>query len=261
VGFWTAARAAAALLLLAGCAGRAPYAARSAPPTLPPRPHGAPPSALPLPRIEFSIQVGAFASPDNAIRLRESLEEHGVEAFHFVGDDGLCRVRFGSFSERALAVEAAEALRRGGVIQGYYVVPPGPSGLARGDTWLRGQIVRSAMSFLGWPYRWGGPSPESGFDCSGLTMTAYRLNGIALPRTSGEQFVAGASVSIAALRQGDLVFFAIESQNKPTHVGLYLGDGRFIHAPGAGKVVRIDDLSRDYFARRFLAARSYVDAE
>jgi hypothetical protein len=244
------------LLLLAGCAGRRPVAAPPQPPPPAPRALAVRPQALP--RIGFSIQVGAFANPDNAIRLREALDEHGVEAFHFVGGDGLTRVRFGNYAERELAMERAEALRLEGLLGDYYVVPPEVSASGPGDADLRTLVVRSAMSFLGWPYRWGGPSPETGFDCSGLTMTAYRLNGIELPRTSTEQFAAGEAVSVEDLKEADLLFFAIEGKRKPTHVGLYLGDGRFIHSPGAGKVVRIDELSAEYYENRFLAARSYL---
>jgi cell wall-associated NlpC family hydrolase len=124
---------------------------------------------------------------------------------------------------------------------------------------LRRQVVRSALGFLGWPYRWGGPSPETGFDCSGLTMTSYRLNGVALPRTSRGQYAAGEPVGRRELREADLVFFATGTGRGPSHVGLYIGDGRFVHAPGSGDVVRIDELSSSYYRPRFLSARSYLE--
>ncbi len=234
------------LLLATGCAARAPrpplYTDQTA-----------------LPRIGYSVQVGAFADPDNALRLVSSLAARGIEAFYFSGDGGLQRVRFGSFASRAAAVRRAEVLRDERIIDEYFVVPPSAPGLARGGgAALRRDVVRSAMGFLGRPYRWGGSSPETGLDCSGLTMAAYRLNGIALPRASAQQFAAGRSVSLHRLQEADLVFFATESRTKPTHVGLYLGDGRFIHAPGRGDVVRIDALANDYFRRHFLGGRSYL---
>ena len=113
------------------------------------------------------------------------------------------------------------------------------------------------MRFLGQPYQWGA-SETGGLDCSGLAMAAYRLNGIALPRTSQAQYAAGETVSLDALREADLVFFGAPGETSPTHVGLCIGDGRFIHAPGHGGVVRVDALANAYYQRQFLGGRSYV---
>lgn len=211
-----------------------------------------------MPRIEYSVQLGAFASPDNALRLVACLAERAIEAFHFAGADGLHRVRFGSFASRELALRRAEALKQEGLIEQYFVVPPRSLSSGRGDAALRRSVVDSATGFLGRPYRWGGVSPETGLDCSGLTMTAYRLNGLALPRASAEQFSVGEPVSLRGLKEADLVFFAEEDGTTPTHVGLYLGEGRFIHAPSRGDVVRVDALSNRHYERRFLGARSYL---
>ena len=241
-------RAATAVLLLLSlsCAARSYRVAR-------------PLGPLALPRIEYSVQVGAFADPANALRLVELLAERGLEAFYFSGDGGLLRVRFGSFPSRELAVARAEAFKDEGIIGDYFVVSPVPSAFARGGgAALRGDVVRSAMSFLGRPYRWGGTSPETGLDCSGLTMTAYRLSGLALPRAAAEQYASGEPVAEQRLHDADLVFFASASRTRPSHVGLYLGDGRFIHAPGSGGVVRIDSLADEYYQRRYLGARSYL---
>lgn len=245
---WSSRAALGALLLLAtSCAARAP---RLGPPA---------PSALP--RIEYSVQVGAFADPENARRLIESLAGRGLEAFYFAGDEAIYKVRFGSFPSRELAVRRAQAFRDEGVIGDYFVVAPRPFGPVAGGAQIRGEVARSALSFLGRRYRWGGSSPETGLDCSGLTMTAYRLNGLALPRASAEQFATGQPVPVHGLRQADLVFFATESKAKPTHVGLYLGEGRFIHAPGRGDVVRIDELAGSYYRRHFLGGRSYLSPD
>jgi hypothetical protein len=252
---WRAALRVPAFLLLAGCAART--APKPAPPLAPALPR-APAGPEALPQLGFSIQAGAFANADNAALLVQILAENGLEAFHFAGDDGLSRVRFGSFSTRELAVERAEALKRGRVIEGFLIVPPQSRPSGRFATGLRGRVVDSAMAFLGTPYRWGGPSAETGFDCSGLTMTAYRLNGLALPRAAAEQYATGAHASREGLQEADLVFFATGKDRRPSHVGLYVGQGRFIHAPGAGKVVRIDDLSQSYYERRFLGGRSYL---
>jgi hypothetical protein len=208
-----------------------------------------------LASIDFTIQAGAFGDMENAIRLVQSLERAGVEAFHFAGDDGLHRVRFGTFPSRALAVERADSLRLDALIEDYVIVGL-PSARWQERVGLRGDIARAALSFVGTPYRWGGA--DTAFDCSGLTMTAYRLHGLGLPRSSAEQFTLGYPVAPEQLREADLVFFAIDARDRATHVGLYLGDGRFIHAPGRGKVVRVDSLWEDYYNRHFLAARSYL---
>ena len=234
------------LLLSTSCAARAPR----------PVPH---PEGWPLPRIEYSIQVGAFASPDNALRLVEALAGRGLDAFYFAGADGLHKVRFGSFASRELGLGRAEALKQERIIEQYLVVSPDTFPSGRGGAALRRAVVLSASSFLGRPYRWGGSSSETGLDCSGLTMAAYRLNGLALPRASAEQFAFGEPVSPGGLQVADLVFFGDEGATKPTHVGLYLGESRFIHAPRHGGVVRIDALANGHYQRRFLGGRSYVN--
>jgi hypothetical protein len=223
------------------------------------RPPAPPPPEAPsaLPSVGFCIQVGAFAELDNAVRLSERLRQDGLEAYHFVAEDGLHKVRFGSFASREEAEARADALLRGGVVDGYYVVPPEATPSRGADARRRRRIVESAMKLLGTPYRWGG-SQDSGVDCSGLTMTAYRLNGLELSRTSASQYSAGRFVGPEDLREADLVFFATNGGRRPSHVGLYIGEGRFIHAPSSGGVVRIDELSARYYQRHFLAGRSYL---
>ncbi len=247
-----------AVSVLSACAARAPRA------PVPYAPQPRPPFPLPTPesllsRIGYSIQAGAFSNPDLAERLRSALDAKDLEAFTFVDEDGLHKVRFGDFGAKELASESAEGLVQQGLIDRYYVVPPIFFDYGPGGRGLRERVVRTALGFMGKPYRWGGPSPETGFDCSGLTMAAYRLHGLALPRTAEKQFSVGRSVGARDLRDGDLVFFATSGGRAPSHVGLYLGQGRFIHAPGRGKVVRVDSLSERYYEQRFLGARSYVE--
>jgi cell wall-associated NlpC family hydrolase len=105
-------------------------------------------------------------------------------------------------------------------------------------------IVRFARHYLGTRYRYGGASPESGFDCSGFTRFVYAHFGIVLPHFSGGQFGLGRRVSSSRLRPGDLVFF-----DGLGHVGIYVGGGRFIHAPHSGTRVAIDPLAGWYAAR------------
>jgi cell wall-associated NlpC family hydrolase len=108
------------------------------------------------------------------------------------------------------------------------------------------EVVRVAARYLGVPYIWGGTTP-TGFDCSGLAQYCYAQIGLALPRTSREQFRAGAYIPPDRkdlLEPGDLVFFGYEGDaNRIHHVGIYAGGGSFIHAPQSGDVVRVTSLS------------------
>lgn len=122
---------------------------------------------------------------------------------------------------------------------------------------LAHDVLFRALGLVGIPYRWGGNTPESGFDCSGLIGYVYRdVTGIALPRTTSEMSQMRAiNVSREALLAGDLVFFATDSQRRVTHAGIYVGEGRFIHAPSAGGTVRMDSLNNRYWQSNYLAAK------
>jgi cell wall-associated NlpC family hydrolase len=118
-------------------------------------------------------------------------------------------------------------------------------------------FVADAAALIGQPYRFGGAAP-GGFDCSGLVQYAAHQAGLDVPRTAAEQLRAGAPVARRDVRGGDLVFMRLKG--KELHVGIALGDGRFVHAPSAGSRVRIDSLAAAPYARRFLAARRIVPA-
>ncbi|MEZ4484906.1 MAG: C40 family peptidase [Syntrophotaleaceae bacterium] len=144
----------------------------------------------------------------------------------------------------------------------FFIVIPESYSVARagkgGQQQLRDELVKTAQRFIGVPYRWGGTDRANGFDCSGLTMVCYRLNGLNLPRVSRNQFQAGRWVAKDKLAKGDLVFFATNGGKRVSHVGMYIGNGRFIHAPRTGKTVRIERLSNSFFARTYMGGRSYL---
>ncbi|ODA41947.1 NLP/P60 family protein [Desulfosporosinus sp. BG] len=116
-------------------------------------------------------------------------------------------------------------------------------------------IVEHALSLLGTTYVFGGTT-KKGFDCSGFTQYIYGASGISLPRTSYKQFTSGVSVSKNELQLGDLVFFSTYTKGA-SHVGIYIGGGRFVHADNPRLGVTITDLSNSYYAARYLGARRY----
>lgn len=216
----------------------------------------------PLKILGYSIQVGAFSNPDNAVRFAALLESRGIDAYSFLHESGLYKVRFGDHDTYAAARAEAESLQKQKMIDEFFVVRPEDNAVERirrsGKGDLREELVGTARRFLGIPYLWGGTDVQDGFDCSGLTMVTYRLNGLKLPRTSRDQFCAGKPVEKNDLRKGDLVFFATTGGTTISHVGLYVGDGKFIHAPRRGKDVCITSLSSRYYQKRYMGARSYL---
>jgi hypothetical protein len=119
-------------------------------------------------------------------------------------------------------------------------------------TGVGGRAVAIAAQYLGVPYLWGGASPVTGFDCSGLTMFVYAQLGIHLTHYTGVQIHEGTPVPPAALQPGDLVFFDAGAFGTPGHEGMYIGGGLFIQAPHTGDVVRISSLSA--YAHRYVGA-------
>lgn len=129
---------------------------------------------------------------------------------------------------------------------------PGASSQLGGDG---SGVVSDAMKYLGIPYEWGGDSPQ-GFDCSGLTKYVYRDFGVTLPHSAEEQSRIGISVSRDQLISGDLIFFA--KNGRVHHVGIYIGNDRFLHAPNTGDVVKISNLSGTHYGREFTIGRRYL---
>lgn len=118
-------------------------------------------------------------------------------------------------------------------------------------------MVLAAMNFLGVPYRRGGTTADSGFDCSGFTRHIFEMSlGLVLPRRADDQAHAPglSTIAKAELKPGDLVFFNTLRRTF-SHVGIYIGDGKFIHAPRAGSSVRVEDMRQAYWQQRFTGAR------
>jgi murein DD-endopeptidase len=123
------------------------------------------------------------------------------------------------------------------------------------------QIAALALAQVGAPYRYGGAEPRRGFDCSGLVTYAHAREGIGVPRTAAAQFSAARKVPVDELRPGDLVFFRlVPGSREVTHVGIYTGQRRFVHAPQTGKRVGEAGLDEPYYRERFAGAgRLYAE--
>jgi len=247
-------------------------------------------------RLGYAIQMGAFADVKNAERFTAALQKKGIEAFYFRKDNGIYAVRFGDFATKEKARAVAGKLVADHLIDGYYVASPHevvfsvpkapgwqkppreeisqpretrkpgsdraeapekpPAKPKRGDRDMGAIAARTAERFVGIPYRWGGDTVVDGMDCSGFVRAVYNLCGVSIPRNSREQFKAGESVTKDRLQDGDLVFFGA-AEDKINHVGIYVGNGRFVHAPRRGEDIRTSSIDEGYFEKRFVGARRY----
>lgn len=246
-------------------------------------------------RLGHAIQMGAFADVKNAERFTARLQAKGIEAFYFRKDNGVYAVRFGDFPSKEKARIVAKRLVAEQMIDSYYIAPPNevvfsrpkaagwqkpqPDEIRKPSTPLQPIIpkesaekpvpkpsndnkdmgaiaARTAERFVGIPYRWGGDNVVEGMDCSGFVRAVYNLCGLSIPRTSREQFTAGDLVVKSDLKDGDLVFFGA-SADKINHVGIYVGGGKFVHAPRRGEEIRVTAVNDNYFEKRFVGARRY----
>ena len=211
--------------------------------------------------LGYSVQVGSFKQLENAGRLSENLNKKGLDAFFFK-EGGNYKVRFGNFKSYDLAKSKATENRKLGLIGDFFIIYPQSYKINKQTTQkvknhdVRASLVKDAHSYLGTPYKWGGDS-SSGFDCSGLARAVYRLSGMDLPRVSQEQFNAGKAISPGKLQEGDLVFFITNNGKKINHVGIYIGNNEFIHAPGTGKKVSKARLDNVYWKKVYKGAKSY----
>jgi cell wall-associated NlpC family hydrolase len=173
----------------------------------------------------------------------------------------------GAAGKVVTAVRAAERVARAGRAS---TTPSGrgsdasnrtraPTSASKASAVSAARVLPTAERYLGVPYRWGGTSPETGFDCSGFVQHVFAKHGTRLPRTSRQQASSGQRLRPvwAALRPGDLVMFA-EPGRRISHVAIYAGRRRIIHATGSGRKVRYDALDTKrgkWYARRLVAAR------
>ncbi|WP_322058192.1 C40 family peptidase [Paraburkholderia sp. J63] len=118
-----------------------------------------------------------------------------------------------------------------------------------------GDVVVGALNMIGVRYRWGGNTPDSGLDCSGFVRYVFQDTlGLNLPRRAEEMSRVGEKVSMSNLKPGDLVFFNTMRRTF-SHVGIYIGDNKFVHSPSTGSTIRVDDLDSGYWEKRFTGAR------
>jgi cell wall-associated NlpC family hydrolase len=123
------------------------------------------------------------------------------------------------------------------------------------------ELADQALEYLGIPYRFGGTSPDTGLDCSGLVQNVFRnAVGLNLPRTAREMATLGDRVTRSELKPGDLVFFNT-MRRAFSHVGIYLGNGQFVHAPSRGGAVRVESMASSYWGQRFNGARRLVQED
>lgn len=240
-------------------------------------------------RLGHAIQMGAFSEVKNAERFTAMLQAKGIEAFYFRKDNGIYAVRFGDFPSKEKARTAAQRLVKDGLIGSYYIAPPNevvftapkpargvsdtrlpsyqtakppeiheprPTSKPGGERDMGFIAARTAERFIGIPYQWGGDTVVDGLDCSGFVRAVYNLCGVSIPRTSREQYKAGSPVAKADLKDGDLIFFG-SSEAAINHVGIYVGNGKFVHAPKRGEDIKTAAIDESYFERRFVGARRY----
>jgi cell wall-associated NlpC family hydrolase len=150
------------------------------------------------------------------------------------------------------AQAAARVPSLGATSDSFGVAASSPDGATVAPPARYGGVVGIAMQYLGTPYRWGGSSPSTGFDCSGFIMYVYAQMGVSLPHSTYALWGMGSPVSRDQLAPGDVVFF-----NGLGHAGIYIGGGSMIHSPHTGDVVKISPITSGWYASTYVGARRY----
>jgi cell wall-associated NlpC family hydrolase len=181
---------------------------------------------------KLGVPVDGVYGPQTRAAVRAYQARHGLIVDGIVGPQTLAHLGI-----------ASRPAPSGGHSHGSNASAPAPTG--RGA-----RAAAIAHRYLGIPYRWGGASPRTGFDCSGFVLYVYAKVGVSLPHNAAAQYRYGRAVSRSALQPGDLVFF-----NGLGHNGIYVGGGKFIHSPHTGDVVKISRLSDSWYARTWVGGR------
>lgn len=157
--------------------------------------------------------------------------------------------------DAALAADMDGSVQQQRLLSQFVEIRQNMSVQAHGVVDRTSDLVVTAMGFLGVPYRRGGTSAETGFDCSGFVRAMYeKTAGLLLPRRADQQAAFAEKIDKKDLQPGDLVFFNT-MRRAFSHVGIYVGDGKFIHSPRSGSEVRVEDMQHSYWKRRFDGAR------
>jgi cell wall-associated NlpC family hydrolase len=218
-----------------------PVVAEAPPPAPAPDPPAAPPAADPATPADPPLADGASGSTGGFAALAGNKPRSGRGT-----------LAVGAVSPAAPDAPAAPAPAAGAAADAAAELPPGLDTAPAGPKALA--ALAEARKYMGTPYLWGGSKPSTGFDCSGLMQWAYKEAGISIGRVTTQQIHDGVAVDRAHLRAGDMVFFQ-DSSGYVHHVGMYIGDDKFLHAPHTGDVVKISSLNEPYYVQQWAGAR------
>ena len=222
-------------------------------------------------QIGYTIQAGAFQEQARAEKFTDKLRGQKLEAAYHRKDNGLFAVTFGDFPTWDAARQRARQLKEERLLEVYYIIRPLKNTvfenrssnqllelLAKPHYSDRGQLAaRTAERFTGIQYKYGGNNVVEGLDCSAFVKSVYYLIGLDIPRTSQEQFNAGDPVERSNLKEGDLLFFG-KGPERISHVGMYIGNGKFIHAPRRGEPIQITPVDNEKYVQKYIGSRRYL---
>jgi len=222
-------------------------------------------SSAVIAKYRKNTKVEIFEKSGNWYRVSIGEDRYGWMSADWVKET----VSRGSQADRTVADNKDGNADKAGDAQQTGDVPPGTEEPADGDAAQsedkvdRQALVEYAKKFLGVKYEWGKESPKTGFDCSGFVWYVYDKFGISITRQSSSQAQGGRKISKSELKPGDLVFFDTNDKNGKlndiSHVGIYIGDGKFIHASTyEHKKIVIESLSSSYYSKRYMCARDYI---